>query len=179
MAAAACVPAPSQAVPSYLRPPAGALVQRREELGLQWYTNADPARQAAQRFTSETGELHFVVALDHGTERWRDGTLRREAIVDGDGALKGSKMFLPFTFPTLAAFMDAVRLSPAYGPSCLNMYEEVNVDRTRRIGFDLEFELDHARKNGARDHEARAAALWPAECRRDGGWHCRRLSLHD
>jgi hypothetical protein len=74
-------------------------------------------------------------------------------------------MYLPFTFPALAAFIDAVRLSPSYGPSCLNLYEEVNADRPRRVGFDLEYELCHELRNGERDHELRAASLWPADFR--------------
>jgi hypothetical protein len=115
--------------------------------------------------TAERDELHFVVALDYGVARRLNGAVRREAILDNDGKTIGSKMFLPFTFPVLAAFIDHVRLSPEYGPSCLNLYEEANVDRPRRVGFDLEFELCHELKNGERDHELRAASLWPADFR--------------
>ena len=52
-------------------------------------------------------------------------------------------------------------MNPALGPSCLNLYEEANTDRPRLVGFDLEFELGHALKDGTLDHKARAAALWP------------------
>ena len=70
-------------------------------------------------------------------------------------------MFLPFTQPALASFIDAVRADPALGPSCLNLYEEANTDRPRRVGFDLEFEIDRTLKDGTLDHKDRAAALWP------------------
>jgi hypothetical protein len=164
-------------VPPYLSPPAELHPHRRDltkaeaqysvhsELGLRWYHNAAPARDVARRLTGDTGELHFVVALDYGTLRWASGSVRREAVTGADGTPIGSKMFLPFTYDTLAAYIDAVRLSPAYGPSCLNLYEECNIDRPRRVGFDLEFELEYERKNGERDHEQRAAKLWPADFR--------------
>jgi len=164
-------------VPVYLHPPSDLPAYRRylakedaahavhSELGLRWYHHAAPARAAARSLTAERDELHIVVALDYGDARWLNGAIRREAILDNDGKNIGSKMFLPFTFPVLAACMDHVRLSPAYGPSCLNLYEEANVDRPRRVGFDLEFELCHELKNGERDHELRAASLWPADYR--------------
>ena len=50
---------------------------------------------------------------------------------------------------------------PALGPSCLNLYEEANTDRPRRVGFDLEMELEGKRKDGTYAHKERAAALWP------------------
>ena len=72
-------------------------------------------------------------------------------------------MYLPFTQPAFASFIDTVRLSPTLGPSCLNLYEEANTDRPWRVGFDLEFELSHALKDGTLDHKARAEALWPVD----------------
>ena len=163
--------------PAYLQPPANLPVHRREmtkeeaahtvhsELGIRWYHLAGPARDAARLLTKERDELHFVIALDYGNVRCLNGAVRRAAILGSDGKTIGSKMFLPVTFQVLAAFIDEVRFSPAYGPSCLNLYEECNVERKRRIGFDLEFQLSHTLKNGDRDHEMTAASLWPADYR--------------
>jgi hypothetical protein len=111
------------------------------------------------------GNLHFVVALDYGNVRRHQGVVRREAILNYEGDVIGCKKFRVFTVAALAAFLDAVRLSAAYGSSTLNMYEEVNVDRPRRVGFDLEYEFEHLRKNGDRDHAERAMALWPDDYR--------------
>ena len=164
-------------VPTYLHPPTELLIyssamDKKEvansvhmELGLRWYHTALPARESASLLSENTGNLHFVVALDYGTVRRRQGVVRREAILNHEGKVIGCKMFRVFTFSALAAFLDAVRLSPSYGPSCLNLYEEVNVDRPRRVGFDLEFEIEHRRKNDDRDHAERAMTLWPEDFR--------------
>jgi hypothetical protein len=134
-----------------------------DELGIRWYHKVEKPHELARELTASTGVLHFVVALDYGTlERSSDGRIRRAGVLDSAGKVLGSKMFLPFTQPALASFLDSVRLDPTLGPSCLNMYEEANTDRPRRVGFDLEFELDRALKDGTLDHKERAAALWPA-----------------
>lgn len=133
-----------------------------DELGIRWYHKVEKPRELARELTASTGALHFVVALDYGTlERSIDGRVRRSGLLDSGGNVLGSKMYLPFTQPTLASFIDSVRTNPALGPSCLNLYEEANTDRPRRVGLDLEFELGHALKDGTLDHKARAAALWP------------------
>ena len=145
-----------------LQPPADTSITTA--LGLRWYNTADGARDVARQRTLATGVTHIVIALDHGTVTvCADGRVRRNGIVGDNGKLIGNKMFLPFNHSLLATYMDGIRLNPAYGPSCLNLYEETNTDRPRRVGFDLEFELDHVRKDGSRDHEACARALWPAD----------------
>ena len=164
-------------LPAYLSPPADWPLYRssmgKEEvlksihidLGVRWYHTALPARESASLLSEKTGNLHLVVALDYGNVRRIQGVVRREAILNYEGDVVACKMFRVFTVPALAAFLDAVRLSPCYGPSCLTLYEEVNVDRPRRLGLDLEFEIEHQRKNGERDHEERAMALWPEDYR--------------
>ena len=133
-----------------------------EALGIRWYHRVDKPRELARELTASTGTLHFVVALDYGTVyRSADGLVRRAGVLGQNGKVIGSKMFLPFTQPALAAFIDAVRGDPALGPSCLNLYEEANTDRPRRVGFDLELELDGKRKDGTYAHKERAASLWP------------------
>ena len=135
-----------------------------KELGIHWYHKAERPRELARELTASTGTVHFVVALDYGNlVRSPDGRIRRAGVLDSAGKVLGSKMYLPFTQPALASFIDAVRLSPALGPSCLNLYEEANTDRPRRVGFDLEFELSHALKDGTLDHKPRAEALWPVD----------------
>jgi hypothetical protein len=132
-----------------------------EALGVRWYHTTDAPRTIARERTLATGIAHFVVALDYGdVTRSADGTVRRAGVVSskGDDTLIGSKMFLPFHHNLLATFVDDIRMNPAYGPSCLNLYEEVNTDRPRRVGFDLEFELGHTQANGTRDHEVRGCA---------------------
>ena len=135
------------------------------ELGIMWYHLAEPARDHALCLTKDTGITHFVVALDYGTlQTAADGCIRRAGVRDEKtGNVIGSKMFLPFCQASLAAFVDSVRRNPAFGPSCLNLYEEANVSRPRRVGFDLEFELGHTLKDGTLDHRACAAALWPTD----------------
>jgi hypothetical protein len=135
------------------------------DLGVRWYHTALPAREAARLLSESMGTLHFVVALDYGNVRRIQGVVRREAILNYEGEVVACKMFRVFTVPALAAFLDAVRLSPSFGPTTLNMYEEVNVDRPRLIGLDLECEIEHQRKNGDRDHEERAMTLWPEDYR--------------
>jgi len=164
-------------VPAYLSPPADWPIYRSAmakdevlksihiDLGVRWYHTALPARETARLLSESMGEIHLVVALDYGNVRRIQGVVRREAILNYEGEVVACKMFRVFTIPALASFLDAVRLSPCYGPSCLTLYEEVNVDRPRRLGLDLECEFEHRRKNGDMDHKERAIALWPEDYR--------------
>ena len=161
---------------NFLQPPADAPRYRHHmtkaeardavhtELGVRWYHCADKPRTVARERTRTTGVVHFVVALDYGNlVRSADGTVRRAGVLNAKGEVVGAKMFLPFTQPTLASFIDSVRLDSSFGPSCCNLYEEANTDRPRRVGFDLEFELSHVLKDGTLDHKTSAEALWPTD----------------
>ncbi len=145
-----------------------AMAATRSELGRLWYTKADPARKEALQLTDATGETHIVVALDYGTlRRAAGGAVRREAVVDAStGSVVAAKMYCSLAFAQLAELIDYVRLSASHGPTCLNMFEEYNVSRPRRVGFDLDFEIGHELSaTGERDHEQRAATLWPQDYR--------------
>jgi hypothetical protein len=145
-----------------------AMAATRSDLGRLWYKKADPARDEALQLTDATGEPHIVVALDYGTlRRAAGGAARREAVVDAStGSVVAAKMYCSLAFAQLAELIDHVRLSASHGPACLNLYEEYNVSRPRRVGFDLDFDIGHELSaTGERDHEQRAATLWPQDYR--------------
>ena len=125
---------------------------------LYWFRTSLDARKKALELTNAARNeadplrrMHFVVALQHGTTvRALDGSFARVPILDDEGKkLKGFK-FLAFNVAQLARYLEHLRI---HRPSCMNLFEEANDARPRRIAFDLEYDLTDPR------HVARASDL--------------------